>query len=188
MNVRNRCCLLVGLGLALTASSCSTNSTANASNADSGTDSGISDPAVATVVEQAKTERTALSDSLKGGEFASVDGDASAPVLYSDKENHPLAFTFDQFLDDAVSRWSTCLGLAVRCADTPDTADRCAANLPVCNEGQGGLCCPAACVTQYKDLRAAGNSVKDAIRGSYLEGSCVPSFSDMRNQALGGQP
>jgi hypothetical protein len=85
------------------------------------------------------------------------------------------------FKDDPMSRWENCLeriGALYRTNKYPVLA-RCIDLIEVCPDKRGGAgCCPAACITQFKQLIAKGMDEEEASRQSFEAGDCVEGYAD----------
>ena len=61
----------------------------------------------------------------------------------------------------------------------------CIAKLERCGDDTGGKgCCPPACYAAFEAALGAGAAEDDAVRATFLEGSCVVGFAD---QVDGGE-
>jgi hypothetical protein len=90
-----------------------------------------------------------------------------------------LALTYDEKLDDPISRWGSCLSRVVGCYRTNGGyLGGCVDHIEVCGDPAGGDgCCPRGCLDRYKALRGQGVPEDTAVDGSFIAGDCIPGFT-----------
>ena len=89
--------------------------------------------------------------------------------------------------EDAIGRWTSCLGVinAVGEANHHRTTLACLDVVPVCKDPRGGHgCCPAACVQEHRALCAKHGCATWQEESKVLDlglmtGRCVPGFEEL---------
>ena len=117
--------------------------------------------------------------------------EAGLPILLSTTATLPPGTRMDLVVDlkreDAVTAWAGCVSRVIACkrANPKGPIAGCIDLIETCPATSGSkLCCPTACIGEFKAAVASGASDWDAVDKSFLRGTCVPGFPVFDGGAL----